>query len=80
MPLKPQQLRDFWQRFGRPFGHQRIYGIEQRIFGPLKAVIDVITELSQCVNIQEVKAPFQDSLVELYFFKALLHKVGGPFV
>src|SRR6266487_175730 len=59
--LKPQRLRDFRERCGLRFGHQGIYGIEQGILRSWKTVIEIVTKLSQCVNV------FQTSKLPLLF-------------
>ena len=51
LALKPQRLRHFGKRCGLRFCHQRIDGIEQGILGSQKTVIEIVTELSQCVTV-----------------------------
>jgi len=40
------------------FCHQGIYRIEQGIFGPQETAIDIVTKLSQYVNVHLSKLPF----------------------
>jgi hypothetical protein len=40
------------------FRHQGIYRIEQGIFGPQETAIDIVTKLSQYVNVHLSKLPF----------------------
>ncbi len=63
--FKPERLRHFWKRFGLGFAHQGIHGVEQRISTSRKTVIDIVTKLSQYVNVHLRKAPW-NLLPELY--------------
>src|SRR5216683_33104 len=59
--LKPQRLRHFGKRFRLRFRHQGIDGIEQGVFRSQKTVMDIVTKLSQCVNVfQTSKLPLFD--------------------
>src|SRR6266487_5597612 len=59
--LKPQRLRHFGKRFRLRFCHQGIDGIEQGVLGSQKTVMDIVTKLSQCVNVfQTSKLPLFD--------------------
>lgn len=77
--LKPQRLRDFWQRFGLRFRHQGIYRVEQGIFGPQETAINIVTKLSQYVNVHLSKIPFW---FDDWNFTQLGHppRGWGPFV
>src|SRR5450631_3471400 len=78
--LKPRRLREFRKRFGRRLGQKSINGIEQGTFRFHKTVIQLVTKLSDCVNvIHTSKLPLVFDTRNLLGL-ASFRKVWGPFI
>src|SRR5450631_3771926 len=79
LAFKPQRLGDFWQRGRLWFTHQCVYGIEQGIFRFWETAVNIVTKLSDCVNVHLSKFPLLISS-QNFTRSGSPSQDGGPFV